>query len=238
MQPRFALAVALTLPGLARAAEPSAFRPVLEKATPDVLPGDQGAWSIGLGFSTVVPLSSPYKVSASGNSADFRLQIPASILVGLEYGISRDLDVGLWSGIEHYASRAPQKSVGLGGDDLQTVNIRAIPIEATARFRLNSSDRITPEFEGGLGYAFGHVDVSSTVINAAVSSTKLNYFKGHVAAGAAFGWDENTNLHASMGYGISLLGSATYPGDATNLASVEQSNLHGLFVKALVRHRF
>lgn len=221
-------------------AEPSAFRPATEATAPEAPAGVKHAWAIGLAFATTVPFSSPYQLepAGGGTSSAFRFQIPASIMLGFEYSYTRDLDLGLWAGIENYSSRAPIALAGgaSGGEDLQVANFRAFPVEAIARWRLNGGQRISAEFEGGLGYAFGKLEVTSTEVNAAVNSNTLNFIRAHAGAGAAFGWDENTTLHTSVGYGLSLLGSNTYSASATT--QVRQGNLSGLYVKALVRHRF
>jgi hypothetical protein len=213
-----------------------AFRPVLERAAPITSSGDEGAFAIGLALSTIMPLQTPFRLEQGANSANFRLQIPASIMVGVEYGWSTNLDLGIWFGLENYAARAPEKSVGGSGDDLKIASYRAYPLEAVARYRLDGDKRITPEFEGGLGYAFGQTDVSSTAVNSAVNSESLNYVRAHASAGAAFGWDEGTTLHLNLGYSFSMLGSAEY----TDVAGfvVRRRSFHGVFAKGAVRHRF
>jgi opacity protein-like surface antigen len=189
--------------------------------------------SIGLGFyiNTLVPTSEPFQSHING-SQNFRFQNATGAGAEFTYTFSTQIEAGLDIGYEQYSSRAQTGSGTIL--EFQKIKYWQVPILGIFRFKFMNED-ISPEVEAGAGYGYGKIKIGSTNLGAIPVEDTLTSYRGYLAAGAGFAWNEDSSIHASLGYGIYKFEDKNY---TNTLISVSQSSASGIFIKTVMRYKF
>jgi len=188
-------------------------------------------FSVGLSFSSIIPLSTPYSSKISGTAKDVRFQMPTAFSIEAGFQILDPLEIALSAGYQSYESRVDIPA-GANSIAFQTVKLKSFPIMAIARYRFGDSEGWAPEAEAGLGLSFATLNVKSTNLASTETNTTMRSLTGYGAFGAGFSWLEDYSVHLSAGFGMIAQGTQSYASQVT------QKTLFGVFSKALLRYQF
>jgi len=211
------------------------FYPTIEAPIERGYVGDTYSFSLGLFFSGISPITTPYTSVIGSESQALRYQIPSSYGIESSFALSSWLELGVGAEYVHYNTK---QIVEIGANKRSdSVRYRAFPIvKGLARGIWNLGDGYALVSEAAMGFGKGTVSVSTSDLGTDTLEKSINSFVGHIAAGMALVWNDDYSIHTSFGYAVHTLSQSQFTSDPLDI--IQSKNFNGPFAKVLMRYQF